>query len=1382
MKAVKKMKKNWLLIVCVVGILVSLGFTIPFHSSADEQIQNKGLKLRDFSLKVDGQELVENMEINNGATVDISFQYDIHNVDRQKEYNIDLQAKGMQIVDYSEAPLMDEANRKVGVYEIKNGIIYITLDDAFLGRSEISGYANIKGTVNVTESGNEDSGKEEIGVAETYVDVNVKYKPSESSLYVQKEAVGPATYEKSSNYVEQEYKISLTAVGKVTDIKLTEDYGSGIEGVISKFIMNDKEYATLKDLEKALTSLENTTVSFMYKMKINGDIYKQSENLYDEKYRNIIKADYKNSKDVPKKSESFAVYPNISKPYVSKSGQYNKDSNTVEWTITIHVGDLTKADIQQIKDTLGKGLTMNGASGQLNLSPGDFTEQSKGIYVYKYTTKVDDALKDTVSPVVLNNKVEVGFGNYGTWSADSNVTTPGMESLVEKKHILYEPDTKTLTWEVNLNVPSSGLTNVEMEDNTIFYYPNSGNHTASMDSITIVKGNDKIEVVRDGQCIRRDIVEECYSIWCGWKLKFADAYINRENRGKTIKMICTSKITDEDINGKEYSNKITATYKDNRGNTGSSVGTASWEDSGKLVTKNGYANEKQDGATWEIQTNISKLDSVNVGDVFTYTDIIPENMELSEDSISAAIMGKQIWGYTWNLADVSNCVKYKKNTDGTVLFTITVDAAFQQAIQQAKANLSQDQWYIVTLKYSTKVEDIKKLMKDGKAEFKNQVTGEFKGQGIGVDATTVKLQPNDVVKKTYRYDKLTAPNILYFIEVNQYAYDLDESDWLEITDTMGDALILNATDITVSAYQNNNWRVMEQGKEYFFNYTPEKNSFTMRIPDETYIRIQYSAKANLYVSQDESKNESFTAENSYNQVKLKGYSSNQTQDKVSMKTVALTPTIGINALNGAVSIFKYWNNGEQMTALPGAEFKITAMKYNKTTNVFTDDKIYQEHIEIPENGIVTIDKLRYDIVYKLEETKAPEGFEKSTQKYYFVIKASAGVDLPDSLPDGTKIDQFYTGAMLYYKNKESNPKQPDNDEEESSSGKEESTSGKEEESSSGKEESTSGKEEESSSGKEESTSHKEDETSSEEKPDVGEEENTTNSFGEESSKDPNKGGENNSGASEENTTKHQDDSTTNAGENPGNSGEETGGDSGNNPYTPNTGTGNNSQSEENNHSGKDDSLYEEPADGSASVKAAIVLTKTIKGEVTKEEAEGALQFMVINLSTGKSKIYTLKDFKYDAALDKYTLRLTVNGNETYHVEEIVTDIDGYVLTSVTSTVNADSGQSNTNETSDEDYDDTEAVVSVDANETAQVDYEDNYMTYEEAEENGWSIEDNSFVKKKASGGADNAKGGRITNTPKAGDSSKTTLYIIIVVVAVVVVILLKILGTKKKEE
>ena len=72
--------------------------------------------------------------------------------------------------------------------------------------------------------------------------------------------------------------------------------------------------------------------------------------------------------------------------------QYNKDTNTVEWTISIYVGDLSKADIQNIKDILGKGLTVNGQSGEIDLKAGDFTE-SNGVYSYTYTTQVDEKLQ-----------------------------------------------------------------------------------------------------------------------------------------------------------------------------------------------------------------------------------------------------------------------------------------------------------------------------------------------------------------------------------------------------------------------------------------------------------------------------------------------------------------------------------------------------------------------------------------------------------------------------------------------------------------------------------------------------------------------------------------------------------------------------------------------------------------------------------------------------------------------------------------------------------------------------------------------------------------------------------------------------------------------------
>jgi hypothetical protein len=84
----------------------------------------------------------------------------------------------------------------------------------------------------------------------------------------------------------------------------------------------------------------------------------------------------------------------------------------------------------------------------------------------------------------------------------------------------------------------------------------------------------------------------------------------------------------------------------------------------------------------------------------------------------------------------------------------------------------------------------------------------------------------------------------------------------------------------------------------------------------------------------------------------------------------------------------------------------------------------------------------------------------------------------------------------------------------------------------------------------------------------------------------------------------------------------------------------------------------------------LLITKTIKGDVTEEEAEGALKFTVTDNSTSVSLTYTLKDFDYDETDDIYTLELleVIDG---YTVEETVTDIDGYVLKSVTYSVDGE---------------------------------------------------------------------------------------------------------------
>lgn len=108
------------------------------------------------------------------------------------------------------------------------------------------------------------------------------------------------------------------------------------------------------------------------------------------------------------------------------------------------------------------------------------------------------------------------------------------------------------------------------------------------------------------------------------------------------------------------------------------------------------------------------------------------------------------------------------------------------------------------------------------------------------------------------------------------------------------------------------------------------------------------------------------------------------------------------------------------------------------------------------------------------------------------------------------------------------------------------------------------------------------------------------------------------------------------------------------------------------------------------------ITKTIKGDVTREEAEGALQFKVTENKSGEAKVYTLKDFTYDEASKVYTLELKQKAGG-YTVEETVYNIAGYAVESVKYTVDGAAQQTG-----------SKAGLTVSKDNVTTVAFEDNY--------------------------------------------------------------------------
>ena len=82
----------------------------------------------------------------------------------------------------------------------------------------------------------------------------------------------------------------------------------------------------------------------------------------------------------------------------------------------------------------------------------------------------------------------------------------------------------------------------------------------------------------------------------------------------------------------------------------------------------------------------------------------------------------------------------------------------------------------------------------------------------------------------------------------------------------------------------------------------------------------------------------------------------------------------------------------------------------------------------------------------------------------------------------------------------------------------------------------------------------------------------------------------------------------------------------------------------------------------------LMITKTVKGDLTKEQAESSIKFEVTNNDTKDKKEYPLSDFTYDGNSWKLELEENTGG---YTVKEVVSDVDGYTLKETTYTVGND---------------------------------------------------------------------------------------------------------------
>ena len=983
-----------------------------------------------FTVKVNDKPLENVTEIKEGDKVLILCNWSLDDSDKTVDtYKVDLSSmlSNLKLVAGMPATVYDSELGAVGTVTIdENGVAtYVFTNDKFLERTSRTGSSTYDGVVTAT-SKKDSNGKDiPFGIGTAKKDVKYYADADVSELNVYKSRPSSAVLENGKLY--QTFEVNLYAdKGIVSGITLEDIAGSGLTNLSELKIktVNGSDvgvtegttYSNMADLNTALQGAvlaagESITIS--YKMEVDSTIYTETSNM--GKFGNIIKADYKDNRDNDKEKESNLVYADAKGPEMSKTAtDYDETTGLITWKVTIKLNDYLedfKKSNKSIADYITGIVETPGTGLNAAVQVGGITEEAEGIYSIVYTTSVTDDYKRRLEngSYTFSNTVSAKVGNKDV--SASATKTAGANNWISKSFLSFDRTTRTLTWDVTLNIPN-GVSNVELTDFVQETTKHVVQPSVSYNGAVIAKAQDD-----NGSLVIVDssIVKTWESSWQGYKLGLTDDFV-QTHAGQLVTFTFTTKIPDDFDWTKqtEFTNKVHLTYTDAVLGSQSQDAEATWKDENKqgvVITKKATPDGTKDSIAYEVRVDLSEIANLTKGETITLTDTLPNLMKFNDDATAKLVYVYQYYEDT-NQGDVAITASDVADANARN-FSFTVTDKMVAAVAAGSAASS---WYkpTVVISYTASIADEKSFIMAGNTEnITNSVTGKKGETSLGTATATAALTPKDVVSKESLYTADTAPDIQYTIDINPNALTLSSTGKLTAQDALGTALTYNEDTIVLKEIDGSNEVTLTKGTDYTVAFTSDKKGMTLVVPDGKHLKLTYSAKLNLKTYTDSSKNESLTEENSKNTFSLFGFSSKQTKGETSYNQVAYTPKHQTVSETGSVTIKKFWTDNGTYTALAGSVFKIVRATYDADTGKMVDGAVIKDNIEVGVDGTITVENLRKDWIYALYETKAKDGYARRTDPYYFIIDDDDSV----TLPSGITIEKFVNDEnVLEYEN------------------------------------------------------------------------------------------------------------------------------------------------------------------------------------------------------------------------------------------------------------------------------------------------------------------------------------------------------------------------------
>lgn len=716
---------------------------------------------------------------------------------------------------------------------------------------------------------------------------------------------------------------------------------------------------------------------------------------------------------------------NLHRNKISKSGQYNKDTNKIKWTITVNENhnDIAGAVLKDEMLAKASDVTITPNNGFEKTSDGyKFTAVQNGKNTQKYTiTYTTDAGKRpenwNAGNTNVKNKVTVTDGGDSS-STETTVDTGkgktgGLDKKFEKMESTPQANIKELTWKSIITMPGDGKLPQGTEFEDVLKGQNgtnNGEHYFTKEQLDEI--HKKLETIFGKDNFELQIMESGNSNW---------QYVNYNqiDNNKTYKQFKFKLL-------KEYKSKnnVTLEYKStiNISNIVSFANTISsgrfsseakykYEESGKVFKMDGNkqvwdgtANEFDKNTTQhEIQKDgtIDWVVKVKVNDdahSVTITDTPPAALKLIGFEYGNSIYGIDSGVFTVTDTEIKLQNQYYTgqygadvDVQGTIsngVVTVTFTAKNGKTLKQA---LKDTGALYARFKFKS---DADPLDENVKKTYTNKASASIDGKPSGEAEHTqnITVRPGQKLSKNGTWNN-TARQLEYNVVLNPEGKDLAAGkDSYTLTDTLTyqedipTKLTYDLIQSSVSLVDENNHEVDKSQWSWTVEKTKDasglyKSILKVKVPNFKKYTLKYKYAVSREVAADNTTQLHVT-----NTAVIEGLKTGKTEKRVDYKWEKVNAG-GTIVSNKAFNITKVDVNNFGII-LPEATFEIRENITNKVVATYKTDASGKFSItKNSKNAVTGSQELENNKLYYAIEVKAPAGYELPEEskrtKYYF---------------------------------------------------------------------------------------------------------------------------------------------------------------------------------------------------------------------------------------------------------------------------------------------------------------------------------------------------------------------------------------------------------------